>query len=81
MNSSASVWAVPVMPDRDLYSLKKFCSVMVASVCVSCLIVTPSLASAAWCSPSLHCRPTIFRPVYSSTMMTSMSPLGPRSTT
>jgi hypothetical protein len=37
--------AVPVMPDSALYSLKKFCSVMVARVCVSSLIGTFSLAS------------------------------------
>ena len=39
--------SVPVMPAMPLYSLKKFCSVMVAIVCVSCLIGTRSLASMA----------------------------------
>ncbi len=46
---------------------------MVASVCVSRSIRTPSFASTAWCSPSLHRRPGIRRPVYSSTMITWLS--------
>jgi hypothetical protein len=82
MNSSASVWAVPVIPDSARYSLQKFWIVIVATVCVSFLIGTRSFASTAWCSPSDHCRPSIFRPVFSSTMITSTSPLRfPRSTT
>ena len=63
--------AVPVMPQILSYSLKKFCSVIVARSAFSSLTRTPSLASTAWCSPSLHCRPGIMRPVNSSTMITS----------
>ena len=47
---------------------------MVASVCVSLSICTPSLASTAWWSPSLQRRPGMARPVCSSTMMTFGSP-------
>ena len=43
--------------------------VIVARVWVSRSISTPSLASTAWCKPSLQRRPHR-RPVYSSTMMT-----------
>ena len=43
---------------------------MVASVWFSRSILTPSLASTAWCRPSLQRRPGIRRPVNSSTMMT-----------
>ena len=65
--------AVPVMPQILSYSLKKFCSVIVASVWFSSLTRTPSLASTAWCKPSLQLRPGIKRPVNSSTMMISPS--------
>ncbi len=43
---------------------------MVASVWVSPRTSTPSFASTAWCSPSLHRRPAICRPVNSSTITT-----------
>jgi hypothetical protein len=43
---------------------------MVASVWFSRSILTFSLASTAWCSPSLQRRPGIRRPVNSSTMTT-----------
>ena len=46
---------------------------IVASVWFSSLIRTPSLASTAWCKPSLQLRPGIRRPVNSSTMMISPS--------
>ncbi|CPU67831.1 Uncharacterised protein [Mycobacteroides abscessus] len=42
-----------------------------ASVWFSALICTPSLASMAWCMPSLYRRPGRMRPVCSSTIMTS----------
>ena len=51
-NSRASVSAVPVMPASFSYMRKKFCSVIVASVCVSPSTFTPSFASIAWCRPS-----------------------------
>ncbi|CFW38914.1 Uncharacterised protein [Bordetella pertussis] len=44
-----------------------------ASVWFSCWILTPSLASTAWCSPSDQRRPTMRRPVNSSTITTSSS--------
>jgi hypothetical protein len=47
INSSASVAAVPVMPESLSYILKKFWMVMVATVWFSSLIWTPSLASMA----------------------------------
>ena len=46
---------------------------MVARVWFSFSILTPSLASTAWCSPSDQRRPGMMRPVNSSTMMTSPS--------
>ncbi len=46
---------------------------MVASVWFSASILTPSLASTAWWSPSDQRRPGMRRPVNSSTMMTSPS--------
>ncbi len=67
-NSWASVSAVPVIPARRLYILKKFWMVTVATVCVSCLIGTLSFASTAWCRPSDHWRPIIGRPVLVSTI-------------
>ena len=46
---------------------------MVASVWFSRSIFTFSLASTAWCSPSLQRRPGIRRPVNSSTITTPPS--------
>ncbi len=45
--------AVPVIPESLSYMRKKFWSVIVASVWFSFWIGTPSLASMAWCMPSL----------------------------
>ncbi len=45
--------AVPVMPESLSYMRKKFCRVIVARVWFSFWICTPSLASMAWCMPSL----------------------------
>ncbi len=69
-NSASSVSAVPVMPDSFSYMRKKFCTVTVARVWVSFWTVTPSLASRAWCRPSLKRRPGCRRPVKVSTMTT-----------
>src|SRR5215213_375390 len=57
MNSSASVAAVPVIPESLSYCLKKFWMVIVATVWFSSRISTPSLASMAWWSPSEYLRP------------------------
>src|SRR5215208_113362 len=73
MNSSASVAAVPVMPESLSYILKKFWMVIVATVWFSSLISTPSLASMAWWSPSEYRRPSSTRPVNSSTIKTCPS--------
>jgi hypothetical protein len=47
--------------------------VIVASVTFSSRIATPSFASIAWWSPSLQRRPSMIRPVNSSTIFTSPS--------
>ena len=70
LNSSSSVLAVPVIPDNFLYILNRFWNVIVASVLVSSLIFTPSLASIAWCNPSENALPCISLPVNWSTITT-----------
>ena len=47
LNSSSSVFAVPVMPESLRYILKKFWKVMVARVLFSDLMVTPCSSSFA----------------------------------
>ena len=47
--------------------------VIVATVTFSSWIRTPSFASTAWCRPSDQRRPSMMRPVNSSTILTSPS--------
>jgi len=63
--------AVPVIPDQLLVHAEIVLERDVASVWFSRWILTPSLASTAWCNPSLQRRPGIMRPVNSSTITTS----------
>ena len=72
LNSTASVSAVPVMPDKLSKSLKKFWKVVDANVCDSLWIGTFSLHSRAWWTPSLILLPGIVLPVCSSTKRTSL---------
>ena len=66
----------PTEDSSELYRAtdRLMASLTEASVWFSFWMVTPSLASTAWCRPSDHWRPVISRPVNSSTMTTS--PLG-----
>ena len=72
-NSTSSVFAVPVIPDKRGYKRKKFWYVIEARVWVSGWIASFSFASIAWCWPSLHLLPGITLPVNSSTMTASPS--------
>ena len=71
-NSTASVSAVPVIPDSVLNNLKKFWNVVEARVCDSLWIGTFSLHSRAWWTPSLILLPGIVLPVCSSIRRTSL---------
>src|SRR5207237_640543 len=71
--AGASVLTGPVVPPRCAGRRKQFWSVIVASVTCSSWIATPSLASNAWWRPSLQRRPSMIRPVNSSTILTSPS--------
>ena len=72
LNSTASVSAVPVIPDKLSNNLKKFWNVVEASVCDSLWIGTFSLHSKAWWTPSLILLPGIVLPVCSSIKRTSL---------
>ena len=71
-NSTASVSAVPVIPDNLLNNLKKFWNVVEAKVWDSLCIGTFSLHSKAWWTPSLILLPGIVLPVCSSINNTSL---------
>mmetsp|Transcript_11542 Transcript_11542/g.48444 ORF Transcript_11542/g.48444 Transcript_11542/m.48444 type:complete len:264 (-) Transcript_11542:1613-2404(-) len=73
-NSTRSVAPVPVMPlRRPPYRLKRSWYVIEAAWCWSSCTSSPSFASTATCRLSVHRRPGVARPVYSSTMTTSLS--------
>ena len=59
-----------VAPNTQKYHVQEFCRVMVANVWVAASMFTLSLASTAWCSPSDQRRPSMTRPVCSSTILT-----------